>query len=77
MELPRAFGPKTTIDHDAGRLCPACKEPFKIGDYTTLIGLGPGNDSEEQEKARLGKPYNAIALELHYACVTGYQQPPN
>lgn len=51
--------------------CPGCKQTFKAGDITTLVKVGPGNDPEEREKARHGRPYNAVALPAHYACVTG------
>lgn len=65
----RRFGPKTA-DHPSitmGMRCEACKQPFKEGDYTTLICLGPGEDEEEREKARMGRPYNAVATEVHWA----------
>lgn len=52
-------------------LCAACNLPFKDGDYTVLIPLGPGADSEARERARAGRPYNAIAVEIHYSCATG------
>ena len=53
--------------------CPACHQPFKEGDFTTLITLGPGDDPEEQEKARVGRPYCAVAVEVHWVCATGEQ----
>ena len=66
----RKFGPKTDLSTNTGE-CLGCKQPFKIGDYTTLIALGPGDSSEAQEKCRLGRPYNAVAIEIHWACATG------
>jgi hypothetical protein len=54
-----------------GTVCKACNEPFKGGDAITLLPLGPGNDSEARALARAGRAYNAVALPLHYACVTG------
>lgn len=52
-------------------LCAACNLPLKDGDYTVLVPLGPGADSEARERARAGRPYNAIAVEIHYACLSG------
>lgn len=69
MEDLRKFGPKTT---DELRKCPACHKPFRAGDYTTLIALGPGDDPDAQAQARAGRPYNAVALEVHWACATGH-----
>ena len=67
----RKFGPKLADHPSVGELCPACKQPFKEGDYTTLVTLGPGDDLEARIKARAGEPYNAIALEAHWGCATG------
>jgi len=64
----RKFGPKTADHPTVGRDCPACNKPFKEGDYTTLVALGPGDDPEEQERAREGRPYNAVAVEVHWEC---------
>lgn len=66
----KKMGPKSAGALD-GRVCPACREPFREGDYTTLVALGPGGDSEARERAREGRPYNAVALEVHWACCTG------
>ena len=66
----RKFGPKESVDK-FGHVCPACNQPFKIGDYTGLISIGPGEDPEEQEKCREGRPYYAVAKEAHWACITG------
>ena len=65
---PRMFGPKDSSHPSIGELCPACKPPFKEGDYTTLIALGPGDDPEAQERCRSGRPYNAVAVEVHWDC---------
>ncbi len=67
----RPFGPKSTNHPSVGELCPACKLPFKAGDYTTLIALGPGVDEESQERCKEGRPYNAVAVEVHWKCATG------
>lgn len=67
----RKFGPKKEDRPSVGGKCPACRIPFKAGDFTTLVTLGPGNDPEAQEQARLGLSYNAIASEVHWTCATG------
>ena len=67
----RKFGPKT-VDHPSiGDPCPACKRPFTAGDFTVLIPLGPGMNPEQRQRAREGRPYNAVAIEVHWACATG------
>ena len=66
----RKFGPKKHDHPSIGQECPACGKVFNAGDYTTLIALGPGDDPEEQAKARTGKPYNAVAAEVHWNCAT-------
>lgn len=74
----RRFGPKTheSAEQDAiaGRRCPACHNPFQPGEYTTLIALGPGDDPESQERCQNGRTYNAVAVEVHYACATGRER---
>lgn len=67
----RRFGPKPSDHPSVGNDCPACHVPFAGGDYTTLIALGPGDDPEAQERAATGRPYNAVAVEVHYACAGG------
>lgn len=62
------FGPKSADHPSIGELCQACKKPFIVGDYTTLVPLGPGDDPDEQRKAKDGQPYNAVAVEVHYSC---------
>lgn len=67
----RRFGPKALNHPSVGKPCPACGIAFAAGDYTTLVALGPGADEDARLRARSGRPYNAVALEVHYACVTG------
>ena len=69
--VPRKFGPKATGHPSIGTLCPACHEPLTEGDYTTLVALGPGDSKESQEKARAGRSYSAVAVEVHLTCATG------
>lgn len=67
----RRFGPMKP-DHPAvGDECAACNKPFAAGDYTTLVALGPGDNEEARERAADGRPYNAVAAHVHYACATG------
>lgn len=65
------YGPKKADHPSIGKECKACHEEFKIGDITTLVTLGPGKDPEERAKSEAGKPYNAVAIEIHYDCA-GY-----
>lgn len=69
--MSRRFGPKSAESASEGRKCPACRAAFVEGDYTTLVALGPGDDPEAQELARAGRPYNAVAVEVHWACAGG------
>lgn len=71
MEHARKFGPKSADHPSIGAPCGACRQPFAAGDFTTLIALGPGADSEAQEARRNGRAYNAVAIEVHWACATG------
>ncbi len=69
--MNRKFGPKTADHPTIGELCQACKKPFKEGDFTTLVSLGPGDDMDARDRARNGLAYNAVAIEIHHACATG------
>lgn len=73
----RKFGPKSSGHPSVGEKCPACHVPFKVGDFTTLVELGPGDDPEEQEKCRQGLAYTAVASEVHYACACGCRPEPD
>lgn len=70
--MMRPFGPKHENHPSVGKPCHACDQPFKAGDYTTLITLGPGADPDEQRRARLGLVGNSMAIEVHYSCATGF-----
>lgn len=59
--------PSSPGQHD----CPACHRRFREGDETTIVPLGPGDDPDEQRRAREGRPYNAVAVVVHWACATG------
>lgn len=64
-------GPLAADHPILGRPCPACQQPLQAGDYVALIAFGPGTNPEEQEKARAGRPYNAVAGVVHWSCATG------
>lgn len=66
--MKRKSGPKQATHPSVGEKCPACGVAFKAGDYTTLVPLGPGGDPESQKLCRDGKPYNAVATEVHWDC---------
>ncbi len=68
--MSRKFGPKSEDHPSVGKECPACGKPFKAGDYTTLISLGPGDSSESRERRDTGRAYNAVAAEVHWECST-------
>lgn len=70
---PRSFGPMAGDHPIVGAPCPACDEPIVEGDMTTLVPLGPGDSDEARQKARTGRPYNAVAIVVHYACATGFE----
>ena len=67
----RKFEPLTADHPSVGTECAACKAPFVEGDATCLIALGPGDGEEERRRAREGRPYNAVAALVHWACATG------
>lgn len=70
-----AYGPKQADHPTIGEPCPACHEPFREGDWTLLVPIGPGDDPDAQKKAREGRAYTAVAIEVHYTCVTGDLYP--
>lgn len=51
--------------------CLACQEPFRPGDIVTVVPIGPGLDEEARKRCREGKPYNAVAIAIHWGCATG------
>lgn len=75
MDEIRVFGPKSADHYSVGRECPACRKLFVVGDFTTLVPLGPGADPDARARAQAIRPYNAVAVELHYACATGEEHP--
>jgi hypothetical protein len=68
---PQRMGP-LSADHPAvNKPCPGCRRAILAGAFVTLLAVGPGDDPEEREKARNGRPYNAVAVAAHWECVTG------
>lgn len=68
--MGHAYGPKQPDHPSIGDRCPACHEPFTAGCYTALVPLGPGADPDARIARNEGRPYNAVALEVHYDCAT-------
>jgi hypothetical protein len=68
---PRKMGPLAEDHWLVGGPCSACQASFKVGDYCTLIALGPGDDPEARARAAAGRPYNAVALPVHWECAVG------
>jgi hypothetical protein len=65
------FGPKEPNHPTRGGTCLLCQEPFRTGNYTTILPLGPGYDDDAQAACRAGKPYHGIGTEVHWGCGTG------
>ena len=59
-------------DHlSIGQECKACGKPFREGDDTTYIPIGPGDDPKKQDYARRGIVYDPVSIEVHFSCATG------
>lgn len=67
----RRLGPRPYDALEGEPVCPGCRQVFKMGDYTTLVVIGPGLNEEAQRACREGEPFNAICVEAHWSCVTG------
>ena len=71
----RKFGPKGKDHPSVGQKCMACGEELKEGDFTVLVALGPGKDKGAREACEEGRPYNSVAIEIHWECSgTGVSQ---
>lgn len=71
--VTRKMGP-LALDHPLvqdGDTCTGCKRMFEAGQYVALVTIGPGDDKEARYQARSGKAYNAVAVPVHWSCVTG------
>lgn len=71
----RPFGPVSDEEFQRYQDCPACNQRVAVGDHYVLVTIGPGDDPEEQQKARRGRAYNAVAVIAHLACATGFSDP--
>jgi hypothetical protein len=56
---------------DVGATCSACDQTIKSGDMVAVLILGPGRSPKSRAKARAKEPYEAAAIEVHWACATG------
>lgn len=63
--------PKPVDERAVGQNCPACGVPLAAGDMVAVVVLGPGADPAARAAARGRLPYNAVAVEIHWACATG------
>jgi hypothetical protein len=73
------FGPQPVKDSEIGQPCIACSGLLATGDMVAVRPLGPGASPEARTNARAGLPFEAVTIELHWACATGdesYQLPP-
>lgn len=71
----RPLRPDHPLVTDERQTCAGCKQRFQPDDVTTLVGIGPGEDEAERERARTGKSYRAVSVPAHWACVTGSEDP--
>ena len=71
MLAPKKLGPKAADHPSVGVPCPACDKTFAAGDYTTFVVLGPGDDSRQQLRCRMGYEYDGVSVEVHWLCATG------
>jgi hypothetical protein len=71
MRYTRKIGPKLAGHPSIGQPCPACEKPFAEGCYTSMVTIGPGDDTHQRRLARLGRYYRAVVIEAHWGCVTG------
>jgi hypothetical protein len=65
----RRFGPKHEDHPSVGEPCPVCRIAFRAGDYTALE-MTHAADPDEARKAQAGRPFTAVAVEVHWDCRT-------
>jgi hypothetical protein len=51
-----------------GRTCPACQRAFAQSEVVTVVPIGPGDDQDDQRRARESRWYSAAAVVAHAAC---------
>lgn len=70
----RVRGPQWPSPGEVGTPCPACGNDIDARDPVAVLILGPGADPLARTDALAGMPYEGVAIELHWACVTGQEQ---
>lgn len=65
------IGPKIAGHPTIGGVCLLCQKAYVIGDYTTILPLGPGEEQESRILCRNGQPYEGLGVEVHWTCATG------
>jgi hypothetical protein len=53
--------------------CVSCGMQFSLGEFYTLIPVGPGTDAEARRRARAGRKFQSVTIPAHWACVTGIE----
>lgn len=71
ITAPTAPAPAPVSDSEIGVPCPACLVPLATGDMVAVLLLGPGADPVARAAALAGEAYDAVAVEMHWACRTG------
>lgn len=66
----RRLGPMPAGHPSLCNSCAACQKFFHVGNFTTLITLGPGDFPDEQAKRDAGQPYTAVTVEVHWDCAS-------
>lgn len=64
-------GPTRVNPAAVGLRCPACQVELADGDLVAALPLGPGANPAARAACRSGGPYEAVVIELHWACRTG------
>lgn len=64
-------GPTLVNPAAVGLPCPACQVELVDGDLVAALPLGPGANPAARAACRSGGPYEAVVIELHWACRTG------
>lgn len=72
--MSRPFGPLLEGAYELSFTCPGCDCRFTVGDYVGLVPIGPGAPPKYREAARQDRPYPAVCVLAHWACMTGEDQ---
>jgi hypothetical protein len=68
---PIGSSPTPVASSEIGEPCPACRRALAEGDMVAVVPLGPGPNPAARLNARSGYPFDAVTVELHWACRTG------